>query len=380
MLKKRILKYYLGLLLICAFITLSITLLMPVSSFNTQYLNNTVLVKGISFDTIKWSFRSGYYGQWQPLAWISHAIDFTVFGEDLALHRVSGVILHLLTATIFFIFLIKVTSDGMRALVATTVFALHPIQLETLIDPTLRGVLVGAPLALLTMLIYQAATKKNSVTKYLIMLILFVVTLMASAAFVVLPFILILIDIWPLSRFKRHGVSAVKYQGRGWIPLEGLSIYDLFIEKLPFFAIFVVSTFFSNLIDLAWRHSAHIEIQSTFYNLLDTFGWCLLYFARSWGPLVTSSYAIKTTTLPIWLNLIAMFFVFAISYFVSVRFWRAPYLFFGWFSFLLFLLPFMPILRCAGGVGADGIMYTAMLPFSIVLTWSVFNLAQKNIK
>src|SRR5580704_1834594 len=179
----------------------------PFVDFDDQYYvtNNAVIHAGLSWKVFLWSFNAGYAQNWHPLTWLSHALDCQLYGLKPAGHHVNNVLLHVLDVVILFLLLLYATGAMGRSLFVAALFALHPLNVESVAWVAERKNVLSTLFFLLALGAYGWYARNPNVKRYLALAALFVLGLAAKPMVITLPFVLLLLDFWPLRRIQGWG-------------------------------------------------------------------------------------------------------------------------------------------------------------------------------
>jgi hypothetical protein len=219
-------------LLICLALTLAILAVFYqacsfkfISFDDPDYITkNQNIQTGFTLKAIKWAFTTGYAANWHPLTWLSHMLDWQLFGSNPAGHHITNLIFHIVNTLLLFIVLKQMTVAIWPSAFVAALFALHPLHVESVAWATERKDVLSTFFWLLTMWAYVRFVHRPKVNRYLLMIVFFALGLMAKPMLVTLPFVFLLLDYWPLDRLNpRH-------------PKAGL-----LIEKIPLFAMVLAS-------------------------------------------------------------------------------------------------------------------------------------------
>jgi protein O-mannosyl-transferase len=177
----------------------------PFVDFDDQYYvtNNAVIHAGLSWKVFLWSFNAGYAQNWHPLTWLSHALDCQLYGLKPAGHHVTNLLLHVLDVAILFLVLLYATGAMGRSLFVAALFALHPLNVESVAWVAERKNVLSTLFFLLALGAYGWYARNPNVKRYLALAVLFVLGLAAKPMVITLPFVLLLLDFWPLRRIHR---------------------------------------------------------------------------------------------------------------------------------------------------------------------------------
>ena len=321
------------------------------------YENPNVL-GGLSLKGIYWALTAVHSSNWHPLTWISHQLDVSLFGPNAAGHHAVNVLLHSANSVILFFFLRQITGAFWRSAVVAAIFAVHPVHVESVAWISERKDVLSTLFWLLSSIFYVRWAKgvggSAGRRDYLITLGLFVAGLAAKPMVVTLPFVFLLLDIWPLGRVESFSLPA---------------IWKLVREKVPFFVFSAASAVITVI-----AQGSSGAIQSTnIIPLTDRFANAIVSYVKY--VLVM----FNPTGLGVWypfesgleLPLVASSAVVLIAITAAaVHQWRVrPYLFAGWFWFVGTLVPVIGILQVGRQSMADRYTYIPHIGLSIALVW-----------
>src|SRR4051812_49339153 len=181
-----------------------------VSYDDPDYVGGNAHVQaGLRASTVLWAFRSLDHLNWHPLTWLSHALDWQLFGPAWGAHHAVSVALHLATVAVIFAALRLLTAAPWRSLAVAAVFAVHPINVQSVAWISERKNVLSGLLFALTLAAYAAYARRPRGGTYLLCTMLFALGLMAKPTLVTLPFVLLLLDAWPLGRLARDPGRAI---------------------------------------------------------------------------------------------------------------------------------------------------------------------------
>ena len=206
--------------------------------------SNPYVRSGLSWSTIKWAFTSTVAANWHPLTWLSHALDCQLFGLNPSGHHFDSVLIHAINAVLLFLLLTWITRRVGPSLLVATLFALHPINVESVAWVAERKNVLSTLFMFLAIAAYVRYVKKPGWARYLLVAALFAAGLMAKPMVITLPFVLLLLDYWPLARMQNAPVSS---NAARQYPLS-----KLILEKAPLLLLTVASA----LITLKAQHNA----------------------------------------------------------------------------------------------------------------------------
>jgi protein O-mannosyl-transferase len=325
--------------------------------------DNPVVRQGITLEGVEWAFTTFHTGNWHPLAWMSHMVDVELFGMDAGAHHLVSVALHAANAVLLFLVLYRMTGSRCRSFIVASLFALHPLHVESVAWIAERKDLLCAFFFLLTILAYARYASQPGIRVWLPVPILFLFALLSKPMAVTLPFVLLLLDYWPLERIGRNGAP--------------LSLRGALLEKLP---LFLMSAASCAVTYIAQEQGGSIT-SSWVLPLSDRLGYatisCLVYLRRMIWPLGLSIYyphpAVVQVVIPAWVKAGAATVVVAGSVFVYLRRRLSPFLTVGWFWYLGMLVPVIGIVQVGRQLTADRYTYLPLVGIYIAVTWSLAN-------
>lgn len=177
------------------------------SSMTINYVTeNYYVTNGLNIEGIAWSFTTGHWANWHPLTWLSHMLDCQLYGLNPGGHHVTSLLFHVANALLLYMVLMKMTGRCCRSAFVAALFALHPLHVESVAWVSERKDVLSTFFWILTMWFYLGYVGKSTLTRYLLLVLIFSLGLMAKPMLVTLPFVLLLLDLWPLERFhlSRH--------------------------------------------------------------------------------------------------------------------------------------------------------------------------------
>ena len=168
-----------------------------------QYVTkNPHVLPGISAEGMLWAFRTVDAGFWQPLTWLSHMLDCQIYGLVAGGHHLTNLLLHIANTLLLFLLFKRMTDAFWKSAFVASLFALHPLHVESVVWVADRKDLLSTFFWLLTMGAYLRYVQRPGLSKYLMVLLSFALGLLSKPMLVTLPFVLLLLDYWPLGRLR----------------------------------------------------------------------------------------------------------------------------------------------------------------------------------
>ena len=336
-----------------------------------QYITENAHVKAdLSWNTVKWAFVTYDAANWHPLTWLSHALDCQMFGLNPAGHHFIGVLLHALNVVLLFLVLKSLTGFTWRSLIVATIFAVHPLNVESVAWAAERKTLLSMMFFLLAVWAYCSYVRKPLLSRYLGVVGLFVLALMSKPQVITFPVLLLLLDYWPLGRTRFFTAAP---NSAGSLPPKSGSW--LLVEKLPLLALSAVSaviTLRAQSAGHAVRTVVEYSLGSRIENAIVSYAWYVrdVFLPRHLAPIYPHPAGLIET----WKVLIAAAILVAISALSIIGRKRAPYLLFGWLWFLGAMVPMIGLIQVGVQARADRYMYVALIGILSATIWGVAEL------
>jgi protein O-mannosyl-transferase len=324
---------------------------------------NPWVQQGLTVAMLRWAMTSTSQGNWHPLTWISHALDCQLFVLDPAGHHFTSLLLHVANVMLLFLLLNLATGKGWRSLLVAALFALHPINVESVAWIAERKTVLSMFFFLLTLAAYGLYARKPRIGFYLVVFVLFLFAQAAKPMVVTLPFILLLTDFWPLQRVE-HWLPPSRV-----FPVPQFSLRHLITEKLPLLALSAAS---SAVTIVAQRPALKTMQAAPFrYRVTNAIFSYVMYLWKAFWPLHLSIfYAPQGGRLQAWQIALSLAFLGIVSALV----WKTrsrQYLWIGWLWFLGTLVPMIGLVQVGEQGMADRYAYLPFLGIFIMVTWGV---------
>jgi protein O-mannosyl-transferase len=328
-------------------------------------LDNAHVRAGLSWRGIAWAFTHVHSQNWHPLTTISHMLDCQLFGVNPGAHHLVNVFFHSLAVVLLFILLAQVTNRVWLSAFVASIFAVHPLRVESVAWIAERKDVFSGVFFMLTLLAYFRWTRKQTFGRYLTMSILFACGLMSKPMLITTPFILLLLDYWPLNRGQR---SEERGQKRS-------TIARLIVEKIPLFALSIGSCFATlwaqnfalgstEFLPLRWR------ITNAVFSYFE-------YVRQLFFPVdLIPFYVHPEGRLEMWRLLLAAVILIGATAIAFIRRRQNPYLIVGWLWYLVMLIPVIGIVQVGLQGHADRYTYLPQIGLEIALVWLIWDLTK----
>lgn len=327
---------------------------------------NPHVQSGLDWDTVKWAFTTYDAGNWHPLTWLSHTLDCQLFELNPAGHHDVNLLLHGLNVLLLFWVLHKATGFAGRSFMVAALFALHPINVQTVAWVAERKNLLSMLFFLLALGAYQWYARQPGVGRYALVALLFALGLMAKPQVITLPCVLLLWDYWPLRRMSLPALAGPAGEGPPMVPAK--SFYSLLEEKFPLLAIAGVNAFIT--MQAQGRGGAR-----NYFPRFIRLGNAILCYARYvekavWPSHLALFYPHPGYSLKVSHVVAALIFLLAITALV-IHQRRYRYLAVGWFWFLGTLVPMIGLIQVGVQAMADRYAYLPFIGLFIMICWGV---------
>jgi Tfp pilus assembly protein PilF len=325
---------------------------------------NPYVQQGLTVEGIRWALTTGYVANWIPLSWISHMLDVQLFGMHPAWHHFVNILLHVANTALLFLFLKRTTAATWQSAAVAMLFAVHPLHVESVAWVAERKDVLSTFFWMLTMYVYSIYVVNQGIARYISVVVVFALGLLAKPMLVTLPFVLLLLDWWPLERL------AYQTKAARTTPLL------LSVEKIPFFMLSVCSSFITYMVQdaagtvsqgytvLARIARACVSYMTYLYMMVWPVDLAVIYPFSKYPP----------TNAIIKLSLLALVLITITVICFRKRF---PFLMVGWGWYIVTLLPVIGLIQIGQHSVADRYTYIPLVGIFVILVWGGSQLAEK---
>jgi protein O-mannosyl-transferase len=333
-------------------------------------LNNLSVQVPLSLKSIFWALTTTQAANWHPLTWVSYLLDYQLYGLNPGGYHLTNLLFHLANAVLLFLLLEKMTQGFWQSALVAALFAIHPLHVESVAWIAERKDVLSAFFWILTLGTYASYVERPGIYRYLLVLLTFVLGLMSKPMVVTLPFVLFLIDYWPLKRF----VIQIPWK-KGDRPIgnsirsenQGASFQTLLAEKIPLFLLSAASAFMTYFAQQsAGAVNQLIPWTTRCLNALVAYA---VYLGKMFCPLHLSMFYPYQAVLPIWQTLGAGLILGLISFGVLWKWKRYPYLIIGWLWYLGTLVPVIGLVQVGSQSMADRYTYIPLIGLFVMMAW-----------
>ncbi len=340
------------------------TLRHPSINFDDQeyVFENPKINTGLTSTGVLWAFTHSHAENWHPLTSISHMLDCQLFGLEAGWHHFTNVLLHTIAVILLFLVFREMTGALWRSAFVAAVFAIHPLRVESVAWIAERKDVLSGVFFMLTLGAYVRYVREPSSIRYLIVAVLFGLGLMTKSMLVTLPFVLLVLDYWPLGRFAHVSPAEPKAKNgfaRWWghrsIPTR------LILEKIPLIALSAASS----IITLFAQKRAAISVESLplVWRMKNAFVSYVAYVWQMVCPIrLALVYPHPEYRLSLWGVALAIAFLTGVTAVVVAFRRKHPYLITGWLWYVGMLVPVIGIVQVGAQARADRYTYSLHLP------------------
>jgi tetratricopeptide (TPR) repeat protein len=321
---------------------------------NTYITQNRHVREGLTAEGLRWAFTTSHADNWHPLTWLSHMLDCELFGLQPGPHLLVNASLHAINALLLFLALRLLTGSFWPSLLAALLFALHPLRVESVAWASERKDLLSGLFFMLALLAYGFYTRKPQAVRYILLFLCMALGLMAKPMLVTLPFVLLLLDLWPLGRWK----------------LPGLPSSRLLLEKLPLLALAAASSVVTLIAQRSGGAMSSVEALPLSWRLTNALNAYAVYLWNTvWPDGLAFYYPHPRSSSPY--ALLSLLLLTAITLLVVRYVKRAPYLGVGWLWFLGTLIPVIGLVQVGSQAMADRYTYIPSIGLYIAFAWGL---------
>jgi protein O-mannosyl-transferase len=352
---------------VCVFLTLIIWLVFA-QTLRHQFINfdddvyiynNAEVSRGLTIEGLKWFVTHSHAHLWHPLTTLSHMLDCQFYGLNPAGHHFTNVLLHNIAAVLLFLVLAEMTGSLRASAFVAAIFAIHPMRVESVAWVAERKDVLSAVFFMLTVGAYARYARVPSVARYITVSILLACGLMSKATFVAVPLVLLLIDYWPLRRARTFQ-----------------DCRRLVLEKIPLFVLCIAAALITIRVQTVTM--ASLEQLPLLPRIKNAAVSIVEYLRQTFWPNdLAVLYPHPHDQLNFSVVIASTLMIVAITLAVILLRQKCPYLFVGWFWFLILLFPVLGIFQAGLQARADRFTYLPHIGISIAVTWTIADLTQR---
>ena len=333
------------------------------------YISQNEHVKaGLTWEGIVWAFSQSHAFNWHPLTWISHMLDCELYSLNAGGHHFTNLLFHIVNALLLFLLLNRMTKNLWASAFVAAAFALHPLHTESVAWASERKDVLSTFFWILTTWAYVWYVERRGIARYILVMLFFVLGLLSKQMLVTLPFVLLLLDYWPLKRFGFEERSSM----RGVRPVVSVTIRQSILEKVPLFILSVAASIIVFSVQQGTVVMKSILEYSLAYRLANAVVAYTLYIGKMFWPIhLAIIYPHQGDKLPAWQIAGAILLMLCITTAVIYKLRRRPYLGVGWFWYLGTLVPVIGLVQVGNQALADRYTYVPLTGLFIIVAWGM---------
>jgi len=316
---------------------------------------------GLTLTNVRWAFTSFEQSNWHPVTWLSHMLDCQLFGLNRGEQHGVNVLLHAANVLLLFWILRKATGAVWRSFFVALIFAVHPLNVETVAWVAQRKSLLSAFFSLLTVATYGWYVRRGGWRRYLLLVLLFGLSLMTKPMAVSLPLLLLLFDYRPLRRYEELSPP------RRWAKLV--------VEKLPLFAISAASSVLTEIAQGAGGSVMGLSLLPISTRIENVAISYVAYIGKILWPVRLSTYYPLRFSPPVGDAIASAAILIALSA-LALYLRRLPYIAVGWFFFVISMVPVIGIVQVGFQGMADRYTYIPAIGLMIAIVWTLADAVQ----
>jgi len=336
---------------------------------------------GLTGESIAWAFSFNDVFYWHPVTWLSHMLDCQLYGLNAGMHHLTNLILHIINSLFLFLVFKRMTGAIWRSAFVAVLFALHPINVESVAWVAERKNVLSTFFWLLTMLAYVHYTKRPTLYRYLPVFFSFVLGLLSKPMLATLPFVLLLIDYWPLKRVE-FGKLCINQDRKIdkfiFSAQKGRHLFSLILEKIPLFFLSSVSIFVSLVSVHRFGIVLSYDSKPMALRIENALVSYVKYIKNAFWPNDLAFIYPYPDMLPVWQSVSAGFLLFFITAISVWKIRKKPYFIIGWLWYFGSLIPVIGLVQAGFWPAmADRWAYVPIIGIFIIITWGMTDLLKE---
>jgi len=333
-----------------------------------MYVNENAMVQqGLNAETIEWAVTGPHFHMWHPLTSLSHLLDVQLFGMNPGAHHLVNILFHSVNAVLLLLLLLRATGDRWASLFVAALFAWHPLRVESVVWIAERKDVLCTLFWLLTFHAYLQYVRSGTKRAYWLAVGVYALGIMTKPMIVTLPCVLLLLDFWPLNRFKPAVTSG---DGSRFYPFQWSVLKPLLAEKIPFFILCAILS----VLTYKMQKEGDVLTLMESTSFVDRFGNAMVsylcYVGKLLWPVDLAVLYPHPGKLPLLTMLLAVAGIGSATLLCWVYRFSRPWLAVGWLWFLGIIVPASGIIQAGGAAMADRYTYVSTIGLLIIIVWT----------
>jgi tetratricopeptide (TPR) repeat protein len=346
-----------------------------------HYVTENLQVKaGLTLKSVGWAFTTTHASNWHPLTWISHMLDFEFYGLSPGGHHITNVLFHIANTVLLFLVLTRMTKNTWGSGFVAALFALHPFHVESVAWISERKDVLNTFFWMLTMWFYIHYVEQPRFDRYLWVFLSFGMGLLSKPMLVTLPFVLLLLDYWPLGRFRFRSSSDLQIsqiQNSANTTHTNSVISGLVLEKVPLFILSVLSSIVTFIVQQKGGAVGTLEKYSLGDRMTNALASYVSYIEKMIWPHSFAIFYPYPGRFPLWQIIGASLLLVGVSVLAACTLRRRLYLAVGWLWYLGTLVPVVGVVQVGNQSMADRYTYIPLIGLFLMIAWGVSDLLER---
>ena len=352
---------------LCLFLVLAILFIFwPVKDYDFVRYDDSIYITenvhartGLSLENIRWAFTSAHAANWHPITWLSHMLDCQIFGMDPGMHHLMSLFFHTLNSLLVYFVFKRMSGNRWKSGFVAAMFAVHPLHVESVAWVAERKDVLCAFFWMLTTWGYLRYVERPGWGRYVLMMLFYILGLMSKPMIVTLPFVLLLLDFWPLCRLGTEAKSPKP------------SVRRLVVEKSPLMFLAAVSCLVTVIVQQKAGAVGDLEVFPLGLRSANALVAYAVYLIKMIWPSDLAFLYPYPENIPILQVAGAGFLLVAISCLAVLTRRRHPYVLFGWLWYVGTLVPVIGIVQIGSQARADRYTYIPLIGIWVALAWGI---------
>ncbi|HJT45767.1 MAG TPA: hypothetical protein VJ721_05785 [Chthoniobacterales bacterium] len=368
---------------VCIFLSLAIWLVFG-QTLHHEFINfdddryvyqNPDIRRGLTVDGLKGILTHSHARLWHPLTTLTHMVDCQVYGLNPGGHHFTNVVLHNIASVLLFLVLTGMTGKVWRSAFVAAIFAIHPMRVESVAWVAERKDVMSGIFFALTLGAYLRYAKAPGISRYVLLSLMLIGGLMSKATFVTVPVVLLLLDFWPLRRWRGAGISQEEVASTSE-PLSSSTFAGILVEKLPLVALALIASAVTVLVQTVTM--ASLDQLGLLPRLKNAVFSVVIYLRQIFWPVdLAIFYPHPHDQLNTGIVVASACLIVAITALAVLLCRKFPYIVVGWFWFLILLFPVLGFFQSGLQARADRFTYLPHIGISIAVTWTVAEMTRR---
>ena len=321
---------------------------------------NPIVRGGLTPASALWALTTTHSPYWHPMTWLSLLLDVSLFGGDAGAYHVTSVAIHIATTVVLFLLLRRMTGAVVPSAFVAAIFAVHPLHVESVAWIAERKDVLSTFFWALTIWAYVSYARAPSVGRYAVVVAWYALALMSKPMVMTLPVLLMLLDWWPLGRWRVGSAGS-----------DDPAFVRLVVEKLPLVAMATATAIATMIVQRRIGAVAGLDVLPLSARVQNAIVSCVVYIWKTVWPANLAAFYPLHPYAP-WVVLLAAAGLTAVTIAAVLVRTRLPHVLVGWLWFLVTVAPVIGLTQAGEQARADRFMYVPMIGLLIIPAWELY--------